>query len=186
MSAIVMSQQTAEASPLSSATVATLFYLTSIVTGGAAAFVRWSLVVSDNATATAANILSHESLFRLLFAADIISVACYVAVTLLFFELFAPLHKRLSGLMAILGLTASVIVMFASFFQAAAWIVLRSAQHWNVLAVKSLPALAFICLQLRARAYGVGLLFVALHCALVAYLVLSTAPRKKVSGDCER
>src|SRR6266568_8162966 len=112
MSTVVVADPIAEASPLFRANIAGVLYLTSIVTGGAAAFVRWRLVVPDDATATATNILAHEPLFRMLLAADLISASCYVAVTLLFYEMFRLASKRLSPLTAFFSLMSYAIVAF--------------------------------------------------------------------------
>lgn len=66
--------------PLLRARLAGLLYLTTM--GGgifALFFVGGSLVVRGDAAATAMNVLAKESLFRLGFAAELISIAAYVA-----------------------------------------------------------------------------------------------------------
>src|SRR5207237_9622054 len=90
MSALVMSEPIAEASPPSTANIAGALYLTSMLTGGAAALVRWRLFLSGDAAVTATNILAHQRLFWMVSAADLISALCFVAVTLLFYVLFEP------------------------------------------------------------------------------------------------
>src|SRR6266851_5525140 len=98
MSTAVMTEPIAEAPQLSTANIAGAFYLASILTAGAAAFVRWRL--TGDAAATATNILAHQQLFWMVLAADLISILCYVAVTLLFYEMYKPVSKRLSFLAA--------------------------------------------------------------------------------------
>src|SRR6266513_1625888 len=112
MNAIVMPESISRAAPPFSARTAVVFYLISIMTGGAAAFVRWRLVVPGDATATVTNILAHEPLFRMLLAADLISAACYVGVTLLFYEMFKQVNKRPALLAAFVSLTSCAIVAF--------------------------------------------------------------------------
>src|SRR2546430_10485233 len=51
--------------------------------------------------------VAHESLFQMLLAADFISVMCYVAMTLLFYELFKPVNKRLALITALFSLMRS-------------------------------------------------------------------------------
>src|SRR6267378_2927688 len=96
MSAAVMMQPFGQTSPRFRANIAIVLFLATVLTGGAAAFVRWRLVVPGDAISTATNILAHEPLFQMLLAADLISVSCYVALTVLFYELFQPVNKRLS------------------------------------------------------------------------------------------
>jgi hypothetical protein len=182
MSAAVMTEPIAEASRLSTANIAGVFYLTSILTGGAAAFVRWRLVVPGDAAATATNILAHEPLFRMLLAADLISASCYVAATLLFYEMFKLVNKRLSLLTAFFSLMSGAIVAFACLFHIAALVVLRSAQYLNLLDMQPLPTLALMCLKLRAQAYSVSLVYLGFSCLLIGYLIFRSTFLPRILG----
>ena len=115
MSALVMSEPIAEASPPSTANIAGALYLTSMLTGGAAALVRWRLFLSGDAAVTATNILAHQRLFWMVSAADLISALCFVAVTLLFYDLFKPVNKGLSLLAALFSLAGLVIGTLSLF-----------------------------------------------------------------------
>ena len=172
MSAAVITEPMAEASPLSTANLAGVFYLTSILTAGAAAFVRWRLFLSGDAAAIATNILAHERLFWMIFAADVISASCYAAVTLLLYEMFKPVSKGLSLLMTFFSLVGCAIVAFASLFHIAAWVALRGAQYLNILSVGPLRTVALMCLRLQAHVYNVSLAFLGVSCLLIGYLFL--------------
>ena len=182
MSAAVMMEPVAETSPRFRANIAVGLFLTTILTGGAAAFVRWRLVVPGDAISTATNILAHERLFQMLLAADLISVSCYVAMTLLFYELFKPVNKRLSLLTASFSLMSCVIVAFASLFHIAALVVLKGAQYLNILTVQPLPALALMCLKLRAQAYSISLVFFGFYCLLIGYLIFRSTFLPRIVG----
>jgi presenilin-like A22 family membrane protease len=68
----------AEASPRSTARIAGLFELLEAVTSGfGQVIVPRMLVVSGNAAATAANIVTHAGLFHVSIAAGIIGAACH-------------------------------------------------------------------------------------------------------------
>jgi uncharacterized protein DUF4386 len=174
MSAAAMTPRTADA-PISAPSAAGLLYLMSVVMGGAAAIVRWRLVVAGSPTATAARILAHQPLFRMLFAADLLSIFSYVAVTVLFYQMFRRVQQTLSLVTALLSLSGCAIAMFGTVFQAAALLVLRGAEHWSLLGVTMLPSLALMCLEVRAQAYQIGLAFIAFHCVLVCFLALKSA-----------
>jgi hypothetical protein len=182
MSAALVTEPIAEASPLSTASFAGVFYLTSILTGGAAALVRWRLFPAGDAVATATNILAHERLFWMVFAADLISASCYVAVTVLFYEMFKPVNKRLSLLAAFFSLMGCSIVALACPFHIAAWVVLRGADYLNILAVKTFPALALMCLKLQAQAYIVSLAFFGFYCLLIGYLIFRSTFLPRIVG----
>jgi hypothetical protein len=175
MSAAFMMEPLPKTSPRFRANIAVVLFLTTILTGGAAAFVRWRLVIPGDAISTATNILAHERLFQMLLAADLISVACYVAATLLFYELFKPVSERLSLLTASLSITSCVILAFASLLHLAALVVLRGAQYLNILTVQPLPDLALMCLKLRGQAYSISVVFFGVYCLLIAYLILRSA-----------
>src|SRR5437899_3649265 len=182
MSAVVMSDPIAEAPPFSTANMAGILNLASILTGGAAALVRWRLFLSGDAAATATNILAHQRLFWMVLAADLISALCYVAVTLLFYEMFKSVSRRLSWLTAFFSLMGCTIVAFASLFHIAALVVLRGAQYLNLLAVEPLQVLALTCLTLRAKAYDISLVFFGLHCLLIGYLIFRSNFLPRILG----
>ncbi len=151
-----------------------LFYVAGLLSAVAAAFVRSRLVIFNDATATAMNIVAHEPLFRLVSAADLISAGCYVAVTLLFFGIFRPYNKSLSIVATFLGLAGCTVAILASLFEIAALFVVRGAEHWNILAVKALPSLALMFLELQSRAYNLSIVCFGLFTLLIAYLTVRT------------
>ncbi len=68
MNSVVTMRRTAEMSPRTKARMAGGFFLATILTGVFTQQFISSIVVSGDAEATAANVLSHESVFRLGFA----------------------------------------------------------------------------------------------------------------------
>ena len=149
-----------------------LFYIAGLFAAAVGAFVRSRLVVFDSAAATAINIAAHEPLFGLVSAADLISAGCYIAVTLLFFKIFRPVNKGLSLVATFFGLAGCTVAIVASLFEIAALFVVRGAEQWNILAVKALPALALLCLELQSRAYNVSIACFGLFTLLIAYLTV--------------
>ncbi len=127
-----MMERIAEASPRFKARIAGVFYLLNILTGGFALFVGGRLVVYGDAAATATNILAHEPLFRLAFAADLIAAACYIAVTLLFYDMFKPVNRSLSLLAAFFSLVGCAIQALSYLFDLAPFVVLGGAQYLSV------------------------------------------------------
>ena len=95
MSTISVSERIEEASPhiMSPRTKARMaggFYLATILTGVFTQLFISHLVVSGDAAATAANILSHESVFRLGFAVYLVELACQITMTALMYDLLKP------------------------------------------------------------------------------------------------
>ncbi|HEY2093311.1 MAG TPA: DUF4386 domain-containing protein [Thermoanaerobaculia bacterium] len=160
-----------------------LFYAGGLTSGVAAAFVRSRFVIFGDATATAMNIVAHGPLFRLVSAADLISAGCYIAVTLLLFRIFSPFNKGLSIVATFFGLAGCAVAVVAALFQIAALFVVGGAEHWNILAVKALPALALMCLQFQSRAYTVSVVFFGLFTLVIAYLTVRTRVSSEKSKD---
>ena len=87
MSRALMMERIAEASPRLKARIAGVFYLLTFLTGGVALFVRG----------------------RLGLVAGLIAGACYIAVTLLFYDIFKPVNRSLSLLAAFFSLVGCAI-----------------------------------------------------------------------------
>jgi uncharacterized protein DUF4386 len=169
-----MIERIAEALPRSKARIAGVFYLLTILTRMfVEIFVRNQLVVSDDASATATNILAHETLWRWGFAADIIAFANYVVLTALLCELFRPVNRSLSLVAAFFSLVACVVQAISSLFHLAPLVLLGGAPYLKVFTAEQLQALALVFLRLRAAAYhNIGLVFFGLYCLLVGILIL--------------
>ena len=142
-----MTDRTFEASPRPRARITGVVYLLYFLAAVLAVFFIRGLVVSDDAAATANNILAHERLFQLSVAVGLIGTALYIAVTVLFYGLFKPVNKTVSLLAAFFSLVGCAIQAFGSLFQIAPLVVLegspyslvvwtiRQANHWRNLYV---------------------------------------------------
>ena len=184
MGTTVMMERIAEASPRFKARIAGVFYLlTTLTRMFVEIFVRNRLVVSDDAAATATNIMAHEPLFRLGFAADIIAFASYIALTALLYELFKHVNRSLSLVAAFFSLVACVVQAISSLFHLAPLVLLGGARYLNVFTVEQLQALALVFLRLRAAAYhNIGLVFFGLYCLLVGILILRSTFLPRILG----
>ncbi len=160
------------------ARIAGFIYLLNFLTG-VVAVPGFKLVVSDNATATAANILAHQPLYRLGFAALLINVVIYVAVTVLFYDLFKPVNRSLSLVAAFFSLVGCAVQALACLFYLAPLVVLGGSQYLSVFKVEQLHALALMSFELYGQAYNIGLVFFGFYCLLIGYLIfrLTFIPR---------
>jgi hypothetical protein len=172
-----------EASPRLRARIAGVFYLLEMLTGGfALLFVGPRLFVSGDAAATATNILAHQSLFQLGFAANVIQFACYVAVTGLFYDLFKPVNRSLSLLAAFFSLVGCTIGAVSCLFELAPMAVLGGAPYLNVFKVEQLQALALMFLKLYAQCFNLSFVFFGFYCLLIGYLILRSSFLPRILG----
>src|SRR5207248_10497260 len=94
-----MAARTIETSPQFYARIGGALYLIIIVLGSfEEAFVRDRLIVSGNAAATAANLRSRESLWRLGIASEFFLLTCALALLLILFALLRPVSRDLTSI----------------------------------------------------------------------------------------
>jgi hypothetical protein len=177
-----MTEPITETSPRLMARMAGGWWLLYVSLAGLADFARRGLIVSGEAAATATNILAHEPLFRLGFAADILAIACYVVMTALFYDLFKPVNRTVSLLAALFSLVGCTIQGFACLFQLAPLVVLGGTQHASVFPVEQLQALAYLFLKLYSQAYSIALVFFALFSLLIGYLIFKSTFLPRILG----
>lgn len=178
-----MTDRTVETSPGLWARAAGAFYLITIVMGVfAEVFVRGTLVVRDDAAATAANILAHDSLFRLGLVADLIMMACYITVTLLFYDLFKAVGRSLSLLAAFFSLVGIAVLAANSLNHLAPLVLIGGAQYLSAFDANQLQALALMSLKMHAQGYTVSMVFFGVYCLLIGYLVLRSGFLPRMLG----
>src|SRR5437667_9112607 len=104
-----MTKSILEVSPRAQARAAGGLWWLCIVAGIVVFVAGAPLIVTNDAAATAANILAKESLFRLGFSADLISGLSYVGVTIFIYYVLKPVSRSLSLLAAFFGLVGVAI-----------------------------------------------------------------------------
>jgi hypothetical protein len=162
MNTAVTTGRMAEASPRSRARITGVVYLLFFLSGVLGGFFT---------PASPANIVAHETAFRLGFALTLISTACYVAVTALFYRLFRPVSRSIALVAAFFGLIGCAITAFGSLFQLAPLVVLGGSPSFRVFGAKQLPALAQMFLDLNAQVDDIALVFFGLFLLLIGYLI---------------
>jgi hypothetical protein len=168
-----MPQQAVDRSVLSYARVAGVGYLVIIVTGiFAEFFVRGSLVVPGDATATAANIVASQGVYRVGLGGELLMLVCDVMVALALYVIFESVSRSLALLAAFFRLVHAAVVgvnLLNSWLPLA---LLDQAVFLTVFEPAQLHALALLFLEAHAYGYVIGLVFFGLHCLVLGYLVL--------------
>ncbi len=162
----------AEISPKTKARLIGVLFLITMVGGAfAQGFVAGSIIVPGDATATAHNIVTHESLYRLGFAVYLVEMACQIAMTVLFYELLKPASRTASALAAVFGLVGCTIKTLARLFFFAPLLVLGGAHYLKVFDPKQLQALAFFSLRMNYTVETIAMVFFGLNTLVTGYLV---------------
>lgn len=108
-----------------------------------------ALFVTGDATATAANIVEHEFLFRFGIVTELFCAAVLIFLVLALYRLFKDVNRTQAALMVILGgVMPSVINFVNAATDATAMVVLRGADFLSVFEKPQRDALAFLFLRL--------------------------------------
>jgi Domain of unknown function (DUF4386) len=178
-----MMNRAVETSPRLWARIAGVFYLITIIMGVfAELFVRGALVVGDDAVATATNILAHEPLYRLGLAADLIMLACYIVVTLLFYDLFKPVGRSLSLLAALFSLVGIAVLAVNSLNHFAPLVFLGGAHYLSAFETTQLQSLALMSLKMHTRGYTISGVFFGIYMLLLGYLIFRAGFLPRILG----
>src|SRR5438874_11150005 len=178
-----MTSRTIETSPQLYARIGGVLYLIIIVIGlFGEAFVRDRLIVSGDAVATAANIMSHESLWRFHIAAELFLLMCAVALLLILFILLRPVSKYLMLLAVFFNLVAIIIEAVTTMRLLEALFPLGNSAFLKAFTPDQLNAISNLSLKSHGYGFGVSLLFFGCFCVIVGYLIFRSSYLPKTIG----
>ena len=155
-------------------------YLVIILSGiFAEFFVRSGLIVPGDASATAANIVASQSLYRIGIASEFLMLACDVMVALALYVVFRGVSRSLALLAAFFRLVHASIVAVNLLNMYVPLLLLSDDTLRAVFEPPQLHALALLLLDAHGYGYAIGLVFFGLHCLILGYLVIRSryAPR---------
>ncbi len=178
-----MTDRTVETSPQLYARIGGVLYLIIIVVGiFDEAFVRNRIIVSGDATATAANIRSLESLWRFGIAAEFFLLICAVALTLIFFVLLRPVSRDLALLAVFFNLVSVAVEAAVQLYLLGALFLLGKAEYLRAFEPEQLYALASLSVKSHSYGFGVALIFFGCVCLILGYLIFKSGFLPKALG----
>ena len=178
-----MTDRTVETSPQLYARIGGVLYLIIIVVGlFDEAFVRNRIIVSGDATATAANIRSLESLWRFGIAAKFFLLICGVALTLIFFVLLRPVNRDLALLAVFFNLVSLAVEAAVQLYLLGALFPLGKAEYLRAFEPEQLYALASLSVKSHGYGFGVALIFFGCVCLIDGYLIFRSGYFPKTIG----
>jgi hypothetical protein len=178
-----MTDRNIEVSPQHYARIGGLLYLLIIVAAGfGELFVRNRLIRWDDAAATANNILTSETLFRVGLAGEMLTCVCDVALAMILYVLLRPAGRNLALLAAFFRLTFVGIYGVTKLFEIAALVALGSVDNLKALGPPQLHDLAYMSLRVHSFGYGASLLFFGFCCILFGHLIRRSRYLPRVIG----
>jgi hypothetical protein len=172
-----------EQSPQRYARIGGVLYLAIIVLGlFGEAFVRGTLVVSGDATATANAILASESLWRAGIAGDLLMQVLDLPVIVLLYVLLRPVSKTLALLATFLNLIQTAVLVANKLNLLAPILLVGDASGPGAFSPEQLHALSYLAIQAHGYGFGFGLIFFGFACLFRGYLVFKSGYFPKVLG----
>ncbi len=167
-----MTTSTAAPSPLRTARVAGLLYLLTVPLGVfTLLYVPSTLIVPDSAAATAANIVAHESLFRLGIVSALIGSVIGILYVLLLYKLLRPVSRDIAALMVVLALIGNPIAMLSELAQLGVLQLLGGADYLTVFTPAQVEALAYLFGVLHEQGVSISFIFAGLWLLPLGYLI---------------
>ena len=145
-------------------------------------YVPTAITVYGDATATAANIMSSELLFRAGILSGLISNVIFIFLVLALYRLFKDISHKQAMLMVTL-VVISVSITFANTFnQLAALIILSGADFLSVFDKPQLESAAYAFLRLHSQSYQIIQIFWGLWLFPFGFLVYQSRFIPKIFG----
>jgi Domain of unknown function (DUF4386) len=183
MNTTITTGRLADMSPKAKARLVGALLLFTIVAGGfAQGLIAGRLIVAGDAAATAVNILTHESLYRLGFAIYLVEMSCQIAMTVLLYDLLKPVSRSVSLLAAAFGLTGCTIKALSRLFFFAPLLVLGGAPYLSVFDPRQLQALAFFSLRVNYATETIAVVFFGLYALAKGFLVFKSTFLPRILG----
>jgi hypothetical protein len=144
--------------------------------------VRDRVTVSGDAAATAQNILAHEALYRMGFAAGLLVLLCALPVLVLLYEILRVADRTQALLAACINLVAIAIQGAALLGHFAPLVLLGGGRSLDAIEPAQLHSLAYFSLRMQSVGYDTALAFFGLFCVVTGILIYRSSFLPKAIG----
>jgi len=165
------------------ARVAGAIYLSMVVTGPfTLIYIPSTLIVRGNASATANNILAHETLFRFGIVADLMTSVIFICLVMALYRLFSSVNQTIASLMVALVLVSAAVGFVNVLNYIAALTLFRGADFLAVLEKPQRDALAMLFLRLDGQGNVINEIFWGLWLLPFGLLVMRSRFLPRILG----
>jgi len=117
------------------------------------------LIVRGDATATANNILAHQTMFRLAILGDLITAVIFICLGIALYRLLSGVNKTWAMLMVAFVLISAAVGFLDTLNNVAALILFRGADFLTVFDKQQLNALGYLFIRLHSQGIFMNELF---------------------------
>jgi hypothetical protein len=142
------------------ARIAGAIYLSMVITGPfSLIYVPGKLIVQGNATATAANILAHDTMFRLGIVAALFGQIIFICLAIALYRLLSDVSKNWARLMVGLVLVSAAVGFVDELNNLGARILFRGGEFLSVFDKTQLDALGMLFIRLHGQGIMIAEIF---------------------------
>jgi uncharacterized membrane protein len=145
-------------------------------------YVPATLIVAEDATTTANNILDNELLFRMGIVGSLITQLIFILVVLVLFKLFKQVNENHASLMVIFALVSVPIAMLNTLNRVAALLLLNGADYLQVFGADQLHAQMMLFLNLNEQGVFIASIFWGLWLFPLGYLIYKSGYFPRILG----
>jgi hypothetical protein len=135
-------------------------------------YVPSQTVVRNDAVATAARVLTHETLFRWGMLAETLSAVIFIGLALALYRLFEGVNRHLARQLVALVLVSSALGLVTVVFSAGALLVFRGGDPFSAFDAHTREAVGMLLVRMRGQAYGINEMFWGLWLLPFGWLVV--------------
>lgn len=135
-------------------------------------YVPSQTVVRNDAAATAARVLAHETLFRWGMLTETLGAVIFVGLALALYRLFEGVDRDRARQLLALVLVSSALVVVAALFNAAALLVLRGGSSFAAFDTHTREAIGMLLIRMHGQANGINQMFWGLWLLPFGWLVV--------------
>jgi len=139
-------------------------------------------VVSGDAAATAQNIVSNQTLFRLGFLIPLVAVGFHVAWVVLFFQLFNNVNRTINLIALVAMLVGCAIQGAATIPYLGALFTLQNSSSLSGFTAAQQQQLAVFLINLSHQTFNTYLIFFGFWCVLAGYLIITSGFVPRILG----
>lgn len=129
-------------------------------------------VLLNDAAATAARVLAHETLFRWGMLAEAFGVVIFICLSLALYRLFEDVDRHRARQMVALVLVSSALSLVALVFNAAALLVFRGGDGFSGFDAHTRQAVGMVLIRMHGQAIGINQTFWGLWLLPFGWLVV--------------
>ena len=145
-------------------------------------FVRGTLVVSGDATATVDSISRSQFLWRAGIVGDLLMHVCDVPVILILYLLLRPVSKGLALLATLFNMVQTAILAVNKLTLLFPIFLLEDVGYLKAFSAEQLHALSYLAVKAHGYGFGIGLIFFGFACLVRGHLIFRSGYLPKTLG----